>query len=1417
MARNQRDVFQSVVATASTILIASYAAVGLTVADASITFAQAEPEWKTHYQDGIRAYNADDAKTAIADFELALKQCENSKPTVKELAECLLFLGNSYKLAQRNADAEAVFTRALRLIEQYLSGDNEGMLVCLEKLSNLYYGLARYQEAAPLYERILELRVPIVGSNDALVNPYVLNLARCYLETDRIPAAEKLFKFSLETSETSEGKDSNSVALALNGLAGLYQTMNRFSDAEPLYERALKIYESDREKNTLAIGAILNNIAEMQHRHGNFQKSEALYLRALSLLEKPGVQDPTICVTWNNLAALYDSMGRYAESEALYKRSLVLMQQRFGRDSPTYAANLSNLATLYTHQGRLYEATPIFEQALEIRVKKVGPDTLIAARSMADLAECFYYQGRLTDAESLLNSAISIRAKIIGQDNGILTLMLLSLANINVLERKFVTAETTLKRALDCEIKNSQVDNDDHSNRLARILNKLGEVSAEQDHYEEAETYFKRALALRHKMGFAQGASQKFIASALEMTKNGVEFADPDLKLALRFLSVDGFALKPTLRAFNTLKSSAEMLISNPASEEGKLRRVSDAMLCLSYIFASKTDNSDLTRQAPSLCLKTLKLAIRVDPTVDDVKHLLKLALLFEGNGQYSDCEDAVREAISQASSMQENSILAQALFLLARVQAAEADYENAIATANDLKQRFTGSADCPIIEADLLDLLGDCYEAIGKTDEAVKCAEKSLRSREAISSHFSEDLLPALVTLGEMRLAQKDIVSASRDLERARKIAESSKAVSKSSITATVYGAYGDLQLAKGDLVNAEIWYDKARDLSSELITSDFATQLAYASDLNALAKVKLLQGDKASAAQIVLTSSSILQSYADSSFPQLSFAQQCTFVDALKDQTDVLLSICSVDEPPRGAYSSLMKWKGLLIESLRRKAVLEKVGRADPETRQLLQQLNDNHKQLKLFLAQNNSSLRTEQQAEVSKLNVESESLERQISRRSGDASLADPLNKMEANDLRKLLANDEALLDIFSYRDLQTGREMYAAVLLTLHVSPKFITIGTADEVNRAISSWRKIAESATTSKRDVTLDPEYGNDRNSNSSDSDIEKGNSEVSKRNEMQKCLWEPIARSLPRLVKKLWVCPDSDSATIPWTLFTEGIPIRICTIDSAREFAALKLPKSQPNKSPKLLIAGDITFGKTTPSLPATREELIALKNVASSGNVEVQTFSGADAKASVLTASMPEKTFIHFATHGYYAGSNSEAEKHRARTRGSRGSSTYRRSRGALSSLVIARNPLMSSGLLLSGGQMSGDTTVEGKLTADDIAGLDLHSCELLTLSACETGLGKKMSGQGVLGLRSAILSAGARNVLMSLWKVDDDATCQLMTEFYSNILLKHLAPVDALSQAQETLRKTSKWNAPFYWAGWVLAGDGYSATVN
>ncbi|MGH9553452.1 MAG: CHAT domain-containing protein, partial [Terriglobales bacterium] len=95
---------------------------------------------------------------------------------------------------------------------------------------------------------------------------------------------------------------------------------------------------------------------------------------------------------------------------------------------------------------------------------------------------------------------------------------------------------------------------------------------------------------------------------------------------------------------------------------------------------------------------------------------------------------------------------------------------------------------------------------------------------------------------------------------------------------------------------------------------------------------------------------------------------------------------------------------------------------------------------------------------------------------------------------------------------------------------------------------------------------------------------------------------------------------------------------------------------------------------------------------------------------------------------------------------------------------------------------------------------------------LSACQSGLGELITGQGVIGLRSAIIGAGARSMLMSLWKVDDDSTRALMTEFYSNIFAKGMSEADALKQAQNTVRSNPRWRAPYYWAPWVLAGDGW-----
>jgi CHAT domain-containing protein len=125
----------------------------------------------------------------------------------------------------------------------------------------------------------------------------------------------------------------------------------------------------------------------------------------------------------------------------------------------------------------------------------------------------------------------------------------------------------------------------------------------------------------------------------------------------------------------------------------------------------------------------------------------------------------------------------------------------------------------------------------------------------------------------------------------------------------------------------------------------------------------------------------------------------------------------------------------------------------------------------------------------------------------------------------------------------------------------------------------------------------------------------------------------------------------------------------------------------------------------------------------------------------------------------------------------------------------------PLLRSGVVLAGGgrdpgtgpaEADADTAPreDGILTAEEVQAIDLRGCELVVLSACDTGLGHAEAGQGVLGLQRAFHAAGARAVVASLWKVDDAATGVLMEQFYTNLWTKKFPKLEALRQAQLTV---------------------------
>ena len=135
------------------------------------------------------------------------------------------------------------------------------------------------------------------------------------------------------------------------------------------------------------------------------------------------------------------------------------------------------------------------------------------------------------------------------------------------------------------------------------------------------------------------------------------------------------------------------------------------------------------------------------------------------------------------------------------------------------------------------------------------------------------------------------------------------------------------------------------------------------------------------------------------------------------------------------------------------------------------------------------------------------------------------------------------------------------------------------------------------------------------------------------------------------------------------------------------------------------------------------------------------------------------------------------------------------------------INDNPLLS-GLAFSSYDEQGKIQ-DSFLRLKDIFNLQLNA-ELVVLSACETGLGDNVSGEGIVGLTRGFMYAGARRVLVSLWAVNDTGTAKLMSNYYQKMLQDKLTPVAALRAAQLEMWQGETWQSPYYWAAFTIQGD-------
>lgn len=187
--------------------------------------------------------------------------------------------------------------------------------------------------------------------------------------------------------------------------------------------------------------------------------------------------------------------------------------------------------------------------------------------------------------------------------------------------------------------------------------------------------------------------------------------------------------------------------------------------------------------------------------------------------------------------------------------------------------------------------------------------------------------------------------------------------------------------------------------------------------------------------------------------------------------------------------------------------------------------------------------------------------------------------------------------------------------------------------------------------------------------------------------------------------------------------------------------------------------------------SLPGSRAEALAIENIVGPERAFVALGFDANRK-SVIEGSLAHRRIIHFATHG----------------------------------IVDTRRPEMS-GLILSLLNRRGERQ-DGYLRLSDIYNLKL-SADLVVLSSCDSALGKDLESEGIIGLPRGFLYAGARTVIASLWKVDDDASAALMKNLYRR-MQQGESPQTALRKSQLELAKDARYRQPYYWAAFVVEGD-------
>jgi CHAT domain-containing protein len=796
------------------------------------------------------------------------------------------------------------------------------------------------------------------------------------------------------------------------------------------------------------------------------------------------------------------------------------------------------------------------------------------------------------------------------------------------------------------------------------------------------------------------------------------------------------------------------------------------------------------------------------------LKTISNQGLLYASMGRYTQAETLTQEALEMRKNKFGENNVSSAVSLnnygvlkynLARYNEAETDFENAI---NILK---SNGLDQAMQSAILLNNQAMLYQGIGRYPEA----EQSLKSALAISRNLKEkkktnhrklqsNLALLYQQMGKYPEAEAIYLKMEENMEKGNpdyasmllnhaglymvmgKEAKVEELLKRAvALYKTTFGednpAYaravsdlGNFYRYKERYPEAEKNLEKAQSIREASLGKNHPLYVQSMEDI-AILNWKRKNWDHAFMTYKGVMDKSL--EFVNTYFPPMSEAEKTKYWDILSPRFQRFYNFAleaSVDNPSivQEMYDYHIATKALLLNSTNKVKQAILASKDGQLIKDYLTWLDQKETLARLY-AYSKEELKT-QKVNLDSIERAANALEKKLSQRSTDFSTGYSTTRTTYTQIKNTLAESEAAVEVIriqKYEQKFTDDAQYIGLILTRQTeTPKLVTL---DNGNQLETRYFKFYRNAIQQK----LNDEHSYPQFWGRIDPEVAA-----------KKTLYLSLDGVYNQLNIGTLKNPAGEYVLSKYDLVILG---------NSKDLIALKAKKARVSKKSAMLMGFPDYGPGNVAALPGTKTEIDGVSKILKASGFQITQFVQKTATESNLKQ-IKGPALVHIATHGYFL---QDVNK-----------------QGSAFGIHLENandNPLLRSGIILAGGA----ATVSGKkapnlqsndngiLTAYEAMNLNLEGTDLIILSACETGLGDVKAGEGVYGLQRAFLVAGADALIMSLWKVDDAATQQLMTSFYQN-WMKLGNKQKAFKQAQ--LQLMAKYKDPYYWGAFVMMGN-------